>query len=276
MKLLNDFAIAIAHPKRYKELIQNKLWRVLLYALVIIAIGSVSVIISATQLKGIMGTFYEKSVPDFTFTDNTLNMSEPFELNIGGILIKADSSREFASADMGSAKYGYLFGKNTMVIRSGRNTIESKYTDLKLEDGFTMSKSTLSSYSFLAEKLFRIFCVFLIIAAILGFFFGALIIALLALIPNRNAGLSFGTLFKFAIYSRGLPIILSLILARFIGGIPTIISLMLSFILVNIALMTIVRDDFLKKHGDVSITYDDFKKFFENENDQNSDNNDNN
>lgn len=263
MKILNDFAIAVAHPGRYKELMNNKMLRVLIYAIIIIAVGSVSLVMSATQLKGILETFYENSVPEFVFENNVLETEEPFELNIGGILVKADSSEEFSQEDMGSAMYGFLFGKNTMVIRSSGRTLEAKYTDLELEKNFKLSKKILTSYSFVAEKLYNIFSVFVLVTAIIGFFIGALIVAMLALIPNRNVGLKFGNLYKMAIYSRGLPIMLSFILSRLIGGVPGIVSIIISFVIMNIALMNIAKDRFMKNHPDVPMTYEALQKMFE-------------
>ncbi|MDD6483100.1 MAG: DUF1189 family protein [Clostridiales bacterium] len=250
MKILNDFAIGLVYPRRYKELLLNSWWRVLVYAAVIIAVSSAAVVTAAMQLKGIMGAYYQKSVPDFEFKNNTLTMSEPFELNLGGMLIIADTTKQFSADDMGNAVYGYLFDSDSMVVRSGGRTVEATYAELTQNGDLAFSKDTLESYSFIADRFFALMCAICVFISILGFFMGALFIAAVALIPNRNAGLGFTELMKLAVYSRGLPAVLSFVLSRFIGSLPVLISLAISCIFMNIALMNIIKDNFIKNNPD--------------------------
>ena len=247
MKILNDFAIGLVYPKRYKELLKNKWWRVLIYIVVIIAIGSVSVLSASSQLKGILGEFYKESVPDFSFQNNTLSIAEPFEIDLGTIKIAADTSKSFTKEDMGNALSGYLFDSDSMILRYGNQTLEASYSQLNPENNISFTKASLEGYSFLADGFFALMNVMLILFSIAGFFFGSFIVALLSKLPNRQANLKFNELFKLALYSRGLPIILSFILSRFIGPLPTLLSLLISFMLVNTAISSIIQERYKKE-----------------------------
>lgn len=56
---------------------------------------------------------------------------------------------------------------------------------------------------------------------------------------------------------------LSFILSRLIGGVPGIVSIIISFVIMNIALMNIAKDRFMKNHPDVPMTYEALQKMFE-------------
>lgn len=236
MNIANDFAVGLVNPRRYKSLVKNKWWRVLIYAVVFVLIGSIAAIGTVNKLKGICATFYSESVPDFSFSNSTLTVAEPFELNFGNILIAADTSKELTKEDMGSAAYGYLFDKDSMVVRAGKSTIETKYSDLSGIEDVEFTKETLYTLEPLIDRFFLLMCVMCVFYSAAGFVLGALLVAVISLIPNKMAGLRFSQLFKLSLYSRGLPIIVSWILSRFIGGLPGVVSLIISCIFMNIAL----------------------------------------
>ncbi len=241
MGFLNDLLTGLIRPKKYGELLNKGASRVVVYALILVIISSTILVTSLFKMFSTMGKYYNEVVPDFSFHNNTLTMAEPFRLEFMGMIIAADSQKELTKDDFGNNIQGVLFDSNSMLMRSAAATVEASYKELA--DGEIISFSKKDSY-LLAPTVKVILYVMSLISVLFdigGFFFGALVVALFGLIPNKAIKLSFGKLYVLSIFSRGFPIILSLILSRFIGGIPTFISILISFIILNIALSSIAH-----------------------------------
>lgn len=244
MKILNDLAIALVQPKKYGELLPNKAPRVALYVLIILLISFASIAVSAVRLYKILGEYYSEHVPDFTFENQTLTSSDTFDFELAGMKIMMDTSRELTPDDFGDAKQGILADSDSILIRVRTGgTIESKYTELTSDKNFRFTKDSLYEYKNIMKVSIFISALMSLVIVAAGFMLSALIIAGLSSLLKRTlpqaASLSFGQLYKLALYSRGLPSVLSLILSAFIGGIPWIISIMLSVIILNTAITSI-------------------------------------
>lgn len=239
MNFVNDLVTGFIRPKKYGELLNKSTNRVVVYSLILIFISSILVFLSLSRLSDAAQKYYKEVVPEYSFTNNELTTSEPFRLEFMGMIIAANSTTEFTKADFGNNLQGLLFDKNSMLVRSATNTAEVEYVKLTDGEDIAFSKQDIYLLAPTFKLIFYIMLVITIIMNIAGFFLGALVVSLFGLIPNKICKLSFGRLYKAAIFSRGLPIILSLVLGRFIGGIPIIVSLLISFIILNIALTSI-------------------------------------
>ncbi len=242
MDFYKDLFIGFIRPKKYGELLNKGTSRVVVYSVILLLISSVIAFLSFRQLSDAAQRYYKEVVPEFSFQNNELNMSEPFKLEFMGMIIAADSTKDFTKEDFNSNLQGLLFDKDSLLVRSAGKTEEAEY--IRLTDGkdIAFSKQDIYLLAPTFKVIFYVLFSLSVIFSIAGFFLGALVVALFALIPNKISKLSFGKLYKAAIFSRGLPIILSIILGRFIGSIPVIVSLLISFIIVNIALTTISQD----------------------------------
>ncbi len=243
MDFFNDLLTGFINPKKYSNLLNKGISRVVVYSLILILISSILTFLSLSKLSDAAQKYYKEVVPEYTFMNNELIMSEPFKLEFMGMVIAADSNTEFTKEDFGSNLQGLLFDKNSMLVRSTANTAEVEYVKLTDGEDIAFSKQDIYLLAPAFKGIFYALFALSLIFNIAGFFLGALIVSLFALIPNKLSKLSFGKLYKAAIFSRGLPVILSLILGRFIGGIPIIVSLLISFIILNIALTSITPKD---------------------------------
>ena len=79
MKLLNDFAIALVKPSRYRELLPNSVGRTALFVTVLILISSVTLITGSIMLYRMLGQYYAENVPEFEFKDQTLMCEDTFD-----------------------------------------------------------------------------------------------------------------------------------------------------------------------------------------------------
>ena len=239
MDFFKDLFVGFIHPKEYGELLSKGKSRVVVYALILIAVSSIIIITSLNNTYTMMGKYYKEVVPEFSFSNNELTMSEPFNLELFGTIISADSDKQFTKQDFGNNIQGILFDKDSCISKTVGQVIEVKYSDLTDNTNTSFTKNDTFALFPYVNTFFYIFMLITLIFNICGFFICVLIVALFALIPNKVTKLKFGTLFKAAIFSRGLPQILSLILSAFIGPIPFLLNILLSFILVNIALQSI-------------------------------------
>ena len=240
MKLLNDFAIALVKPSRYRELLPNSVGRTALFVTVLILISSVTLITGSIMLYRILGQYYAENVPEFEFKDQTLMCEDTFDLEFAGVKLMMDTSRQLTEEELENAVQGALFDSDSMIIKTGGRVVEAEYSEMTGADT-AFTKDSLYTYKDIVKISITVAVIVSIIFSAAGFLLGALITAALASfltfrLPRKNAGLSFGQLYKLAVYSRGLPVILSLVLSMFIGGIPFIISIALSLIILNTAL----------------------------------------
>ncbi len=243
MKFLNDFAIALVHPSRYGELVKNTAGRVAVFAAVIVLLSSVTLVTGAVTAYNILGRYFEENVPEFEFKNQTLTSDDTFDLDFAGVKIVLDTTRQVSGDELEDASQGALFDGDSMIVKTGGRVVEARYTELAApETQFT--KASLYAYSGMVKVGIALSVVLSIILSAGGLLLGALIIAWLSSLltfrlPRKNAGLTFGQVYKLAVYSRGLPLILSIVTSMIIGKIPFIISAVISIMILNTALFKI-------------------------------------
>lgn len=239
MNILNDFAIAIAQPKRYHELLPNKPGRVALYVIIAVLVSSFGIILSCIQLNSTFGVYFENNVPDFRFEDRQLSAEKSFNLTLGGTRIMIDTSRNLTEDDFDGATEGLLIDSDSIIVHVGSRTLDIKYYDIPETEGLSLTKESLYSYAWIARLVLLFTALLSLIFYAMGFMFRALIAALLAsllssLMPSTRQRLWFGSVYKLALYSLALPTILSLLLPNIFGG---ILGLAISVFMLNLAIV---------------------------------------
>lgn len=242
MKLINDFAIALVNPKRYRELLNNSVWRVILYIIILTLISSVTLISATRELYGILGEYYEKNIPDFTFENNTLKSDDTFDFDLAGMKIVLDTTKQLTKEDFSKSFNGMLFDSDSLLIKQGPKVIEAKYSELTEGEDIKFTKSSLYAYKDIAKLIINMTALFYILLSIPMLLIGALFTAIITFMfmgfsPVNSMKLKFSKIYKLALYSRGLPIILSTVLSMFIGRIPSLISVIISVIILNRAMI---------------------------------------
>lgn len=243
MKFLNDFAIALVHPSRYGELVKNSAGRAAAFVAVLILLSSLTIITGSVTGYNILGRYYNENVPEFEFRDQKLTADDTFDLEFAGVKIVIDTTRQVDKSELDGAVQGVLFDGDSMAVKTGGRVVESSYSEMSGADTH-FTKASLYAYKGVVKAVMAAVVVLSIIFSAGAFLLGALVVAALASLlssrlPQRNAGLTFGQVYKLAVYSRGLPVILSLVLSMVIGGIPFLISAAISVIILNVALFKI-------------------------------------
>lgn len=235
MKILNDFAIALVHPKRYRELLNNSVGRVILYVIIIMLISSVSLISATKTLTRILAEYYESNIPEFTFENQILKADDNFDLELAGTKIVIDTSRQFSKDDFGDAYGGVIFDGDSMLVKQGSVVEDILYSKLTDGEDITLTKESMYEYKGIAKNFIRITAVIMWLFSIPVFLLGALIIAAigqlaLSFIGDNGMRIPFGKVYKLALYSRSLPIVLTVILSMFVN-IPPMVGMFISIII---------------------------------------------
>lgn len=235
MKILNDFAIALVHPKRYRELLNNSVGRVILYVIIIMLISSVSLISATKTLTRILAEYYESNIPEFTFENQILKADDNFDLELAGTKIVIDTSRQFSKDDFGDAYGGVIFDGDSMLVKQGSVVEDILYSKLTDGEDITLTKESMYEYKGIAKNFIRITAVIMWLFSIPVFLLGALIIAAigqlaLSFMGDNGMRIPFGKVYKLALYSRSLPIVLTVILSMFVN-IPPMVGMFISIIM---------------------------------------------
>ncbi len=235
MKILNDFAIALVHPKRYRELLNNSVGRVILYVIIIMLISSVSLISATKTLTRILAEYYESNIPEFTFENQILKADDNFDLELAGMKMVIDTSRQFSKDDFGDANRGVIFDSDSMLVKQGSVVDDILYSKMTNGENIKLTKESMYEYKGIAKNTIRIMAVFMWLFSIPVFLLGALIIAaigqlVLSFMGDNGMRIPFGKVYKLALYSRSLPIVLTVILSMFVN-IPPMVGMFISIIM---------------------------------------------
>lgn len=238
MKLINDFAIALVNPKRYKELLDNSVWRVILYIIILTLISSVTLISATRELYGILGEYYESNIPEFSFENNTLTSEDTFDFDLAGMKLVIDTTKQLTEEDFGESYNGMLFDSDSLLIKQGPKVIDAKYSELTEGADIKLTKASLAKYKDVAKLFINLTAVFYVLLSIPLLLLGALFVTVIATaFAAPQYRMKFSKAYKLALYSRGLPIIVSTVLSMFVGRIPSLISVIISVIILNRAMM---------------------------------------
>ena len=244
MKIINDFAIALVHPSRYKELINNSVWRVILYVIILTLISSVTLIFAARELYGILGEYYEKNIPEFTFENNILTSEDTFDFDLAGMKLVIDTTKQLTQEDFSESYNGMLFDSDSLLIKQGPKVIDAKYSELTEGVDIKFTKASLAKYKGIAKLVINLTAVIYGLLSIPMLLFGALFVTVIATaFAAPQYRMKFSKAYKLALYSRGLPIVVSTILSMFVGKLPVFVSIFVSFIILRRAIFTISHED---------------------------------
>lgn len=236
MKILNDLAIALVQPKRYKELLKNSAGRVAVYVIIAVLVLAVNFFVSSVMFYNTLGEYYKNSVPYFKFENNALSADDTFNFSFGGIRIMIDTTRDLSNADFESDTLGVLADADSITVRSATGTVEVPYSEITESKKISFDKNTLTP----PEGFYMFFIIVTAVCAVvltaLEFLFNALITALISMIfVYKNTKISFGKRYKLSLYSLALPTLLAVVLPNIFGSFG-LIARVISVVFVCVAI----------------------------------------
>lgn len=216
MNLFAELLHAVYDFKSYPVFRRNKGGRAFLYGLLLSAlyfILSMILPIAVTILTfGGFGNIAKEIVPDFRLEDGRLWVDGTFDIQeydtqYGGIYLRVDTDRavteEITDVDLLAFDRVLVMDAEHMIVKAeGSSVIRVSYEELELGDW--NRETLLAEFLPLIPVFVWLVTVFILCAGLLGFFGGALVVAVIGTILSAvmGCGLRFGELYKLAIYAR--------------------------------------------------------------------------
>lgn len=255
MTFSEQIVYAMFKPSKYKELVNLKTGRSVLFTIVLtIVLGIVTFLIPTGAFITGFGGFeklFSKRMGELEYSDNSLKIERPFEMSFDYNNVLIDTSAERVADDM--------LDRDGMYIAVGSKTIRFAFVnDTKVADYASMALDTLLFEGFNNDTLVKyipaiygyLFMTFLMTCA--GFFIKYGFIALVftiwinAVNKQLQLGLSYGQVFMLCFYGQTFGIILSNFNAA-LGWLPQII---VSMIGVFVSVHMITASVALMREGD--------------------------
>ena len=226
MNIFSEILHAIYSFKSYPEFLKNSRLKVYLYGLVLsifsIMITIVLPMASTFSISGGVQSFITMFVPEFTLTDGTLWVEKPIEFKMyddyqGGIYVKIDTSipvvDEVTDVDLLAFDRVVMLDAQKILLKEDGDVYRIALSELELGD-WNRDTAFKELFPYIKSGL-KTLCVILAVVEVAGFFAGALVIAMLGMLSASalKYKISFGGLYKMAIYTRTLPVLLKMVSA---------------------------------------------------------------
>ncbi|MCX7920632.1 MAG: DUF1189 domain-containing protein [Clostridia bacterium] len=218
VKSISDFGY-------YKNLIKQSVGKSISYLLLLcLILGTISMIRPVLEFNRGISTFisaFEKNIPEFVLENGELNVSGPMPVTTeedGAIFIIDTSGRTGVEA-LNNYDNGMLVLKDKMIQKNLGNIQTTEFSSLA---GLKLTKSDIGQWLPFLKFISVFIVLFGLIVFIIGKLLSALLISIIGLLLNAivSAGLTFKDIFKMAVYSLTLPIILKVILSAAAINVP--------------------------------------------------------
>ena len=245
--MIKDFLIAIGNYKRYGKLAKNRGWKVAGYLALILIICSIgSAVVPTIRIADTFGQFFKEEIPEFTISNNGLEIAEDFGFELAGVKVFITSRRKVLPEEFGDNISGFLVDANSLIIRNMGETAEFLFSEFNPENEiFSFSKSDLD----LLMPFMKVFKISLAIAMaisyIISFLFNGLFIGLIAMViaAALKVRKPFGEHIKVGLYAKTLPCIVSAVLNPFGIFLPPLISTVYALVIIFMYLRTEREND---------------------------------
>lgn len=234
--MIKDFLIATGNFKKYGRLAKNSGWKVTLYLIILLIICSIgAAIVPTVKVANAFGTFFTEEIPEFTISNEGLEIAEDFGFELGGVKVFITSVREVTSQEFGDNLSGALLDKNSVIIRNMGETAEFSYREFNTENEvFEFSKSDLNllkPFASLLKISLSIAMAFSFISSYLinGLFIGIISMLMATILKVKRP---LGEHIKVAMYAKTLPAVVSAVLNPFGFFLPPFISSAYSLVII--------------------------------------------
>lgn len=228
----NKIIISITSVKRYKELINEKLSRAIIYSILFtLIIGSVIGGISYAAIGSMQKSIENIMSTDelkFTLENGALDFeNSPLKYEVGQNIIYVDTSISLSNVNdirkiVVHKDSSVSFLKDGISYRINGEEYNFKYTEMNLE-GKIDNNDIISSLGIISIIKYIVF-IFSILITYLNFMFNVFILSILGVILNKinYLSLAYGDIFKICIYATTLSTILGLFMN--IGALSMLVS----------------------------------------------------
>ena len=218
MSFSEQLIYAMVKPGNYKELLELKKSRAVIFVLVIsLMLGVIGYAVpTAAVISGFGGfhNLFERSMGNMQVVEGQMSIAEPFFMNVSGLKIIINSEKERVADERMTTEGAYIaVGKSVIRLAITGNGKATDYATYKVSDFFPDGFSNQTLVGMIPRIYFLLTLVFL--AYCVGFFIKYAVLALIFSITiqavNKRAemGLSYGQIFMICFYGQTLGILIS-------------------------------------------------------------------
>ncbi len=240
--MIKDFLIAAGNFKKYGKLTKNSGWRVAGYLAVLLIICSIgAAIVPTIKIANAFGTFFKEELPEFTISNEGLEIAEDFGFELAGVKVFITGSREVTQEEFGDNVSGALFDANSVIIRNMGETAEFSYNEFNTENEiFKFSKSDLNLLRPFMNVFKASLAIAMAISFIISYLFNGLFIGLISMVMAAILKVKkpLGEHIKVAMYAKTLPTVAGAILNPFGFFLPPFIGTIYVLVIIFLYLKT--------------------------------------
>lgn len=215
---------AVYDFKSYVRFKENRPWKVFFYGLILstvcVLVTTVLPVVSMFGFTGGVGAVIGDVLPDFSLSDGTLWVKEPVELKQyddyqGGIYLKIDTSgtmvEDYTDVDLLAFDRVFMADSRNILVKESGEVFRVTFAELGIGD-WTKAEVLDGLLPYIETAVWGI-GIMVAVVEIVGFFAGALIVAMVGSFAASamRYRIGFGELYKLAIYTRTLPIFLKMV-----------------------------------------------------------------
>lgn len=222
MNIFLEMGISLWNFDYYPNFLKNRRGKVIAFAAVLMLIpfllGVCFPFFQLVRGQGGYAGIIQKYVPDFTFANGKLETSSRYHLERGGIYIDVNTdAANKLSEDDASVKTAFqlnslvfIANSERAIIRGAGNRIDN--IPFSMFAGETFSKAELVNAIPFLRVLTAVSLVFSYLFSLVSFFFQLIFVALFGMMiaSMKNVRIRFGQIYRMSVYTRTLPVIISL------------------------------------------------------------------
>lgn len=230
MNIFKELVVSMYQFDSYKSFLKNKKLKAFFYGVLILTIYfvlSIAIPFAKFQMAtGGIGNIIDNYLPDFAMEHGEMWIEEPFLFEEGDMYVEIDTTEGVYFDDVSNMKsflnqyrQVILIDSEKLIIKDGADIQSMYFSDVS---GESFTKADIMEIMPMVNVIIGGIIVFLFFWFLALFFFGVLWLALIGLIIASavKVRLSFGQIYKLAIYARTLPLLIKGILKLIGIGIP--------------------------------------------------------
>lgn len=234
--MIKDFLTALGNYKKFGKLAKNSGWRVAGYLAIFLIICSIgAAVIPTIKIANAFGTFFKEELPEFTISNEGLEIAEDFGFELAGIKALVTTSREVSEQEFGDNVSGVLIDANSVIIRNMGETAEFSFSEFNPENEvFSFSKSDLDLLAPFMSVFKASLAIAMAISFIASYLFNGLFIGLVSIVMGAilKVRKPLGEHIKIGLYSKTLPTVASAVLNPFGFFLPPLIGTIYALVVI--------------------------------------------
>lgn len=238
MNVFQEIGGSVAGVKAYPQFLKNRAGKVIGYVFLLVTlaflVGNIKGFIGTSIFASTMEDKLAEVIPDFSLENGRLYMEEPIYLEEDTALISFDSDTDVVFDFTESEWRDMLRDYEDAIVGDSKGIVfksDGEFQIVQWPKDISVSRDTLKQFLPIIPIVMVVIYVLSYFGSLIGYFLGALILALLGLIvaSAQKYRFSFGQIYVLSIYSKTLACILKAIFKLTgLSSIP-VLGVMLSF-----------------------------------------------